>query len=80
MLTPRVPEGTALVGDFNDGATLFRKGGPRLESSNSHDTYFRQNKIAIRAEVRLDLRGAITPSSSWKSKSGREIRHQRAKG
>jgi hypothetical protein len=50
--TPRVPEFTGLVGDFGSGATLFRKGGPRIDTSNSHDTYFAENKIAIRAEVR----------------------------
>jgi HK97 family phage major capsid protein len=50
--TPVIPESTALVGDFTRGARLFRKGGARLESSNSHDTYFRQNLIAIRAEIR----------------------------
>ncbi|MGI8615686.1 MAG: phage major capsid protein [Actinomycetota bacterium] len=53
--TPRVPEGTALVGDFRDGATLFRKGGPRVESSNAHDDFFRRNLVALRSEVRSVL-------------------------
>lgn len=50
--TPAIDVGTALLGDFNRGARLFRKGGLRVDSSNSHANYFRENKIAIRGEVR----------------------------
>jgi HK97 family phage major capsid protein len=50
--TTAVPEGTALVGDFTRGARLFRKGGLRVDSTNTHDTWFRQNLVAIRAEIR----------------------------
>jgi HK97 family phage major capsid protein len=53
--TPAVTEGTAVIGDFVRGCRLFRKGGLRVESSNSHGTYFRENKIAIRGEVRSVL-------------------------
>jgi HK97 family phage major capsid protein len=53
--TTRVPEGTALVGDFTRGARLFRKGGLRVDSTNSHDDWFRQNKVAIRGEIRSVL-------------------------
>ncbi len=50
--TPAIDEGTAILGDFVRGARLFRKGGLRVESSNSHGNYFRENKVAIRGEVR----------------------------
>lgn len=50
--TPAVSQGTGLMGDFGRGARLFRKGGLRVDSSNSHDDYFRKNLIAIRGEVR----------------------------
>ena len=53
--TTAVPEGTALVGDFNRGARLFRKGGLRTDSTNSHDDWFRKNLVAIRAEIRSVL-------------------------
>lgn len=50
--TPAIAAGTALLGDFSRGARLFRKGGLRVDSSNSHGTYFEENKIAIRGEIR----------------------------
>lgn len=50
--TPAVDVGTALLGDFSRGARLFRKGGLRVDSSNSHGDYFQKNKIAIRGEIR----------------------------
>jgi HK97 family phage major capsid protein len=55
VLTTAVPEGTALVGDFSRGARLFRKGGLRTDSTNSHDDWFRKNLVAIRAEIRSVL-------------------------
>jgi HK97 family phage major capsid protein len=55
VLTTAVPEGTALVGDFQRGARLFRKGGLRTDSTNSHDDWFRKNLVAIRAEIRSVL-------------------------
>ena len=55
VLTTSVPEGTALVGDFQRGARLFRKGGLRIDSTNSHDDWFRKNLVAIRAEIRSVL-------------------------
>lgn len=53
--TPAVLPGTAIVGAFRDGATLWRKGGISVEASNSHSDYFRKNLTAIRAEERLAL-------------------------
>jgi len=53
--TTSVPEGTALVGDFNRGATLYRKGGLRTDASFGYLDYFRRNLIAIRSEIRSVL-------------------------
>lgn len=53
--TPAITAGTALVGAFRSAAQIFRKGGIRVEASNSHDDYFIRNLVAIRAEERLAL-------------------------
>lgn len=50
--TRAVDQGTAIVGDFGRGARLFRKGGLRVDSTNAHDTWFAENKVAVRAEIR----------------------------
>lgn len=47
--------GTAIVGAFREGATVWRKGGISVEASNSHEDYFRKNLTALRAEERLAL-------------------------
>jgi HK97 family phage major capsid protein len=54
-LTSAIVAGTALVGPFKTAAQIFRKGGLRVEASNSHASFFVENKIAIRAEERLAL-------------------------
>jgi HK97 family phage major capsid protein len=54
-VTPAIVANTALVGAFKTAAQLFRKGGLRVEASNSHASFFVENKIAIRAEERLAL-------------------------
>jgi HK97 family phage major capsid protein len=53
--TPTIAAGTALVGAFAQAAQIFRKGGIRVEASNSHADFFIQNLVAIRAEERLAL-------------------------
>ena len=55
VLTPSIAAGTALVGAFRSAAQVFRKGGIRVEASNSHSDFFVTNKVAIRAEERLAL-------------------------
>jgi HK97 family phage major capsid protein len=47
--------GTALVGNFREGAHIWRRGGVSVEASNSHDQFFRLNLTALRAESRLAL-------------------------
>jgi HK97 family phage major capsid protein len=54
-LTAAIAAGTALVGAFRTAAQIFRKGGIRVEASNSHSDYFVKNLTAIRAEKRLAL-------------------------
>jgi HK97 family phage major capsid protein len=54
-VTPAIAAGTALVGAFQTGAQIFRKGGIRVEASNSHVDFFIKNLVAIRAEERLAL-------------------------
>jgi HK97 family phage major capsid protein len=55
VVTSNITVGTALVGAFGTGAAIYRKGGLRVEASNSHSTYFQTNVVAIRAEERLGL-------------------------
>jgi len=54
-VTPSIVAGTALVGAFGTMSQVFRKGGIRVEASNSHQDFFIKNLVAIRAEERLAL-------------------------
>jgi HK97 family phage major capsid protein len=54
-VTPSIAAGTALVGDYAGSAQVFRKGGIRVEATNSHSDFFVKNLQAIRAEERLAL-------------------------
>ena len=53
--TPSIVANTALVGAFGSMSQVFRKGGIRIEASNSHQDFFIKNLVAIRAEERLAL-------------------------
>jgi HK97 family phage major capsid protein len=53
--TPSIVANTALVGAFGSMSQVFRKGGIRVEASNSHQDFFIKNLVAIRAEERLAL-------------------------
>jgi HK97 family phage major capsid protein len=55
VVTPSIVANTALAGAFNSAAQVFRKGGVRIEASNSHQDFFVRNLTAIRAEKRLAL-------------------------
>lgn len=46
---------TALVGDFANSCMIFDRQGMTIRQSDSHDTYFIYNKVAILAEKRLAL-------------------------
>lgn len=54
-VTPSIVANTALVGGFRSSAQTFRKGGVRVEASNSHSDFFVKNLVAIRGEERLAL-------------------------
>ena len=62
VVTSAITVGTALVGAFSDGAAVFRKGGLRVEATNSHGTYFASDITTVRAELRLAL-GVFRPSA-----------------
>lgn len=55
VVSAAVPAGTALVGAFNAATTVYRKGGVRVESTNSHDDDFTNNLITTRIEERIAL-------------------------
>lgn len=55
VVTPAVAAGTALVANFSQAATLYRKGGVRVESTNSHSDDFTNNLVTTRAEERIAL-------------------------
>lgn len=51
-ITPSIVANTALVGAFKAASQFFRKGGVRVEVSNSHSDFFVKNLVAIRCEER----------------------------
>ena len=53
-LSTATGSGTALAGNSSD-AIVYRRGGLRVDASNSHSDYFQRNLVAIRAEERLAL-------------------------
>jgi hypothetical protein len=55
VVSASAPIGFPLVGAFAEGGIVWHKGGIRLEASNSHNSFFRQNLLAIRAEIRTAL-------------------------
>lgn len=55
VVTPNIAAGTVLVGAFGTAATLYRKGGIRVESTNSNVDDFTNNLVTIRAEERIAL-------------------------
>ena len=55
VVTPSITANEAFTGDFRTSAQVFRKGGVRVEASNSHSDFFVRNLTAIRAEERLAL-------------------------
>lgn len=53
--TRSMEEGKLLTGDFRLGATLFDRQAITIDTSESHSTFFTENKVAIRAEERIGL-------------------------
>jgi hypothetical protein len=62
VLSTIVGPGTTLVGNFGQGAHIWRRGGVSVEATNSHDTFFVKNLNMLRAEERLGL-GLYRPAA-----------------
>lgn len=52
VVTPAMGDGTVLVGAFKDAATLYRRGGVRVETTTSHADNFTKDVVTTRLEVR----------------------------
>lgn len=55
VVSPSTSVGTALVGAFKQVGTVYRKGGVRIESTNSHAEDFTNNLVTTRVEERIGL-------------------------
>lgn len=55
VVSPAVAIGSPVVGAFNLGATVYRKGGVRVEATNSDQSDFTQGLVTVRATERLAL-------------------------
>lgn len=55
VVTSAIAQGTALVGAFRLGASVIRKGGVRVEMTNSNEDDFTNNLVTVRVEERLAL-------------------------
>ena len=52
VVTPAMGDSTALVGAFRSAATLYRRGGVRVETTTSHADNFVKDVVTTRLEVR----------------------------
>ena len=52
VVTPAMGDSTALVGAFKSAATLYRRGGVRVETTTSHADNFTKDVVTTRLEVR----------------------------
>ena len=55
VVSPAVAIGAPIVGAFNLGATVYRKGGVRVEATNSDEADFTQGLVTVRATERIAL-------------------------
>jgi HK97 family phage major capsid protein len=55
FVSSNITVGTALIGNFQTGASVVRRKGITVEASNSHSTFFATNVTTLRAESRLAL-------------------------
>ena len=56
MVTTRfIAQGTAIVGAFKQGATLYRRAGLTIRSTDSHASNFIANIVTVLAESRFAL-------------------------
>ena len=61
VVTKAVPQGTALVGDFQLGATLFAREGVNLSASDADQDDFIRNQLTFLAEGRVGA-GDLEPA------------------
>jgi HK97 family phage major capsid protein len=59
IVSAAIPVGRPLVGAYGTAATVYRKGGVRVESTNSHASDFTNNLITTRIEERVALADRI---------------------
>jgi HK97 family phage major capsid protein len=62
VLSNIVGPGTALVGNFREGAHVWRRGGVSVEATNSHSDFFVKDLSMLRCEERLGL-GLYRPAA-----------------
>lgn len=62
IITTAIPQGTALVGAGKQAATVYRKGGIRVETSNIDGEDFTHNRFTVLAEMR-ELLAVRQPSA-----------------
>jgi len=55
VVTPAIAAGTALVGAYGQAASVIRKGGVRVDTTNTDVDDFEYNRVTVRAEERLAL-------------------------
>lgn len=55
VVTTAATQGEIFLGNYRIGATVYRKGGVRVEAANTHADNFTTNKVTIRAEERVAL-------------------------
>ncbi|AWY06507.1 major capsid protein [Gordonia phage Trine] len=55
VVTTAANQGEIILGAFRIGATVYRKGGVRVDATNTHADNFTNNKVTIRAEERIAL-------------------------
>jgi HK97 family phage major capsid protein len=55
VITTAETENTALLGDFQLYAEIFRRRGANVKVSDSHSDYFIKGKLAVRADKRLTM-------------------------
>jgi len=50
-----IPQGTAIVGAFRQGGTVYTKGGMRIAATNTNEDDFIKNMVTVRGEERIAL-------------------------
>src|SRR5699024_4906752 len=62
IITTAIPQGAALLGGGRQAATVYRKDGIRVETSNIDGADFTHNRFTLLAEIRV-LLAVLQPSA-----------------